>query len=57
MLVRIKALSYQCPLKSALQPVLETIKDRYTCLGFSTDIYEEDIIVADDTDFANEANM
>jgi len=39
-----------------LQPVLETIKDRYKRLGFSENIYEDDIIVTADTGFANEAN-
>lgn len=40
-----------------LQPVLATIKDRYERLGFSDNIYEDDIIVTADTGFANEANM
>ncbi len=39
-----------------LQPVLETIKDRYRRLGFSENIYHDDIIVTADTGFANEAN-
>lgn len=39
-----------------LQPVLETIKDRYRRLGFSENIYRDDIIVTADTGFANEAN-
>ena len=39
-----------------LQPVLETIKDRYKRLGFSDNIYNDDIIVTADTGFANEAN-
>lgn len=39
-----------------LEPVLETIKDRYTRLGFSENIYNEGIIVTADTGFANEAN-
>jgi len=39
-----------------LQPVLETIKDRYNRLGFSENIYRDDIIVTADTGFANEAN-
>jgi len=40
-----------------LQPVLETLKDRYQRLGFSDAIFEDDIIVTADTGFANEANM
>jgi transposase len=40
-----------------LQPVLETIKDRYARLGFSDNLYEDDIIVTADTGFANEANI
>ena len=40
-----------------LQPVLETLKDRYQRLGFSDDIYQDAIIVTADTGFANEANM
>jgi len=40
-----------------LQPVLETIKDRYQRLGLSEHIYKEGIIVTADTGFANEANM
>lgn len=39
-----------------LQPVLETIKDRYQRLGFSQNIYADGIIVTADTGFANEAN-
>lgn len=39
-----------------LQPVLETIKDRYQRLGFSDNLYHQDIIVTADTGFANEAN-
>ena len=39
-----------------LQPVLETIKDRYQRLGLSDNLYHEDIIVTADTGFANEAN-
>jgi len=39
-----------------LQPVLETIKDRYKRLGFSESIYDDGIIVTADTGFANEAN-
>lgn len=40
-----------------LQPVLETIQARYKRLGFSSDIYDDGIIVTADTGFANEANM
>jgi transposase len=40
-----------------LQPVLETIKDRYQRLGLSKNLYKENIIVTADTGFANEANM
>jgi len=40
-----------------LQPVLETIKDRYQRLGMSDNIYKEDVIITADTGFANEANM
>ncbi len=40
-----------------LQPVLETIKERYKRLGFSEDLYKEDNIITADTGFANEANM
>jgi transposase len=40
-----------------LQPVLETIKDRYQRLGLSDHIYEDGIVVTADTGFANEANM
>jgi len=40
-----------------LQPVLETIKARYQRLGFSENIYSDDIIVTADTGFCNEANM
>ena len=39
-----------------LQPVLEIIKDRYQRLGFSDNLYDENIIVTADTGFANEAN-
>ena len=39
-----------------LQPVLETIKDRYTRLGFSENIYADGIIVTADTGFSKEAN-
>jgi transposase len=40
-----------------LQPVLETIEERYQRLGFSENIYSDDIIVTADTGFCNEANM
>jgi len=40
-----------------LQPVLEVIQDRYQRLGFSHNIYKDNIIVTADTGFANEANM
>lgn len=40
-----------------LQPVLETIKERYQRLNMNDDIYAEGIIVTADTGFANEANM
>lgn len=40
-----------------LEPVLETIKKRYQRLGFSQNIYEDNIIVTADTGFANEDNM
>ena len=39
-----------------LQPVLETIKDRYQRLSISQNIYQDNIIVTADTGFANEAN-
>jgi len=40
-----------------LQPVLEAIEERYQRLGFSKNIYQDDIIVTADTGFANEDNM
>lgn len=40
-----------------LQPVLEAIEDRYQRLGFSQNIYQDNIIVTADTGFANEGNM
>ncbi len=40
-----------------LQPVLDTLKERYQRLGFSDDIYQDDIIATADTGFADEANM
>lgn len=45
------------PEQHTLQPVLETIKDRYRRLGFSPDIYKEGIIITADTGFASEDNM
>jgi len=40
-----------------LQPVVESIKDKYQRLGISENIYQNDTIVTADTGFANEANM
>ena len=40
-----------------LQPVLETIQERYKRLGISKSLYKEGIVVTADTGFANEANM
>lgn len=40
-----------------LQPVLETIKERYQRLCFSEELYKDDIIVTADTGFANEVNI
>src|SRR5690554_6612665 len=40
-----------------LQPVLETIEERYKRLGINDSLYKEGIIVTADTGFANEANM
>ena len=40
-----------------LQPVLQTIKDRYKRLGFSKNTYKDNIIVTADTGFCNEDNM
>ena len=40
-----------------LQPILETIRDRYNRLKFSENIYKDNIIITADTGFANEANM
>jgi len=40
-----------------LQPVLKSIKERYKRLGFSPDLYKDNIIVTADTGFCNEANM
>jgi len=40
-----------------LQPVLETIEERYRRLGINDDIYQAETIVTADTGFANEANM
>lgn len=39
-----------------LQPVLETIKERYRRLKLSHNIYQDNTIVTADTGFANEAN-
>lgn len=39
-----------------LKPVMETIKDRYSRLGISQNIYQDGIVVTADTGFANEAN-
>jgi transposase len=39
-----------------LQPVLETIKERYQRLGFSENIYHDGMVTTADTGFANEAN-
>ncbi len=47
----------QGPEQSTLQPVLETIKERYTRLAINDDIYKTDIIVTADTGFADEPNM
>lgn len=40
-----------------LQPVTEVIKDRFSRLGISDNIYADGTIVTADTGFANEANM
>ena len=40
-----------------LQPILESVSDRYKRLKINPDIYQSDIIVTADTGFANEANM
>jgi len=40
-----------------LQPIIEAIKDRFTRLKISQDIYKTDTIITADTGFANEANM
>ena len=40
-----------------LQPVLETIKDRYRRLNMNDDIYADGMIVTADTGFASEVNM
>lgn len=45
------------PEQHTLQPVLETIKERYNRLGFSPDIYKDGVIITADTGFAGEANM
>jgi len=40
-----------------LQPVLNTVKERFSRLGISDDIYKDGIIVTADTGYANEDNM
>jgi len=40
-----------------LQPILETIQDRYQRLGLNENLYKDQIVVTADTGFANEANM
>ena len=40
-----------------LQPVLDTVKDRYQRLDINEDIFASNTIVTADTGFANEANM
>jgi transposase len=40
-----------------LQPVLNTVRERYRKLDLSKHIYKDNIIVTADTGFANEANM
>ena len=40
-----------------LQPILESIKERYQRLNISEDIFQTKIIATADTGFANEANM
>jgi transposase len=40
-----------------LQPVLETVKDRYQRLDINEDIFASNTIVTADTGFANESNM
>lgn len=40
-----------------LQPVLNTVQERYRRLGLNKGIYKNKIIVTADTGFANEANM
>lgn len=45
------------PEHHTLQPVLQTIKERYQRLGLSKDLYKKNMIVTADTGFANEANM
>jgi len=47
----------QGPEQSTLQPVLETIKERYTRLAMNEDIYQTNIVVTADTGFADEPNM
>jgi len=45
------------PEQHTLQPVLETIKERYNRLGINDDLYKDNIIVTADTGFASESNM
>lgn len=40
-----------------LQPVFETIQERYTRLGINDDLYQTGIIATADTSFTNEDNM
>jgi len=40
-----------------LEPIVQSIKERYTRLNISKDIYATGIIVTADTGFANESNM
>ncbi len=47
----------QGPEQSTLQPVLETIKERFTRLAMNEDIYQTNIVVTADTGFADEPNM
>ena len=47
----------QGPEQSTLQPVLQTIKERYTRLAMNEDIYKTQIVVTADTGFADEPNM
>jgi transposase len=40
-----------------LQPVLNTVRDRFKRLGLGHDVYQAGVIVTADTGYANEANM